>query len=118
MSSIMSALYPDTPGMEGVEAFLRQLLKAQGIFEPKFSKEEIDQFMISLAEVFEEYVITALSASLNEQQTQQLANMSETATPQEQLNYLSQVVPDIQAKMSDILIGFSNTYLGFDQQKV
>ncbi|GEM_PF-1424536 len=118
MSNIISTLYPQIPKTESVEAFLRQLLKAQGIFEPKFSEEEVNQFLIQLAEIFEEYIITALAANLNEQQAEQLAHIPENATFQEQISYLSRVVPDIQDKIPNILIEFSKTYLGFNQPQV
>ncbi len=113
---LSSTLYANVPGAENIEVFLRQLLKAQGIYEPKFSAEEVNKYLLELAEVFEQYLATALVAKLSDEQAEKLSTMNQNASIEEQARFLSAVLPDLQNKMLEILTEFSEIYLGLKKE--
>ncbi len=113
---LSSTLYANVPGAENIEVFLRQLLKAQGIYEPKFSPEEVNKYLLELAEVFEQYLAAALVSKLTDEQAEKLSTISQNASIEEQMQFLSSAVPDLQNKMLEILTEFSEIYLGLKKE--
>jgi len=113
---LSSTLYANVPGADNIETFLRQLLKAQGIYEPKFTAEEVDKYLLELAEVFEQYLTTALVSKLTEEQAQKLSTMEEGASLEQQMQFLSSAIPDLQNKMLEILTEFAQIYLGIEEK--